>query len=842
MSLFNEKWFKAAFSVLCVGVLLIGVGCTFNSGLISREDAEQLVGSSVRLQLNALGENLTAVQEFLTLHWNPTFYATSDVFDYSIVHPDGLDALSWYSLKKGSTGASVWNSLNATAVMAAAVGNLTARGNGWVCLNADIAWNASVTIPSGVMVVQYLNSTGITVLSSSGSTAIKNTGITTASLLVSTIDQQGTSGVKVSNLIVENGTSFPSSPKDNQVFYRTDSGYLYVYKAATFEWLPIGFTPNTYPYGNLTNVPVVLFANGSQALLADWNVGGAYGIYGATWVNATNYSGSGQFWWNGENRTDTLAYPIATYTNMVFKDGSFYKVKNGTSGAISYTSTDFGACVSYASQTDGVVSFPTGNFYVTQSSCATNKSVIYVGSGNGTKIYHAADVSPFMLTTGREAKVAIRDLSLISNRVYRGVAVNYTADIRSFEMSNVFVEAFQDGVLLLDRVVIGKVNNCVFHDNGNETNRVGAITIQSTTQYVPNDNWNTAFYVSETIFEPNFWADIEVKGEVDGLYVDRNWFETDNYGASFANILLSNASASQNHVHITNNRVAHYLNDHCSFFYSNGTLVKSSITDNEITASANAYENQTIYVKNAYNSDFSGNKIGGGSKNGAQNGLIYVEYAVSCTFNKNSLNTYTTGIHVKGGHSNTISDNPVTLLSTYATGIRATNVEYTNIEGNPIYSSTTNQTTGIYVLNSRGLVNNNIIYNCSAGIKMPAYSANIECAGNSFYSCTTKFSISYSSPSLFNNLGYNPLGLLTACVKNDMSWIVDSGGSTGWVSGTTYTVVNSPKSFYYNTTHITAVYRSGTALPLIGFVECQPGSTIKFEGNVTYPNILTYGN
>jgi hypothetical protein len=201
------------------------------------------------------------------------------------------------------------------------------------------------------------------------------------SIYATTLDQLSSGqGVKVLHFIVENGTSFPS-PIEERVFFRSDQGYLYVYSSGS--WNPIGAIPSTYPYANLTGVPqtfpytnltgvpqtfpyanltgpptqypwanltgipLLIYANGSQGLTADWNITGC-GIYSATWLNSTQINAN-YFWLNGQNRTDTLAYPIEPVAYIVdYSDGITARVKNCTSGQMDYQNSNQTLAIQYA--------------------------------------------------------------------------------------------------------------------------------------------------------------------------------------------------------------------------------------------------------------------------------------------------------------------------------------------------------------------------------------------------------------------------------------------------------------------------------------------------------------
>jgi hypothetical protein len=128
-----------------------------------------------------------------------------------------------------------------------------------------------------------------------------NANLNVTSLYCTSIDALSASGIQILNLTVENGTAFPSDPKQNQVFWKQDEALLYVYNDT---WVPIGYQyqTQTLPYTNITGTPdltVYLFNNGTRALTGDWNLGGSYGVYGATWLNSTSISLSGNLYFNG---------------------------------------------------------------------------------------------------------------------------------------------------------------------------------------------------------------------------------------------------------------------------------------------------------------------------------------------------------------------------------------------------------------------------------------------------------------------------------------------------------------------------------------------------------------
>jgi len=216
------------------------------------------------------------------------------------------------------------------------------NGTGWIALG-------NATTPTSPDLSVYLFDNGTRPLTANwnvGSFGLYGlTYVNTTTLYCTTIDAlvAGT-GVKVLKLVVENGSSFPASPVDRQIFFDYPSGYLYMRNNSV--WIQVGTTA----YGNLSGTPdltVYLTKNGATALSGNWNVGGAFGIYGATWVNGTSISSS--FWYqNGVNVTDVLAYPQQLWSYMIFQSGSNYFMKNGTTGQVDYSSTNLTLVEQYA--------------------------------------------------------------------------------------------------------------------------------------------------------------------------------------------------------------------------------------------------------------------------------------------------------------------------------------------------------------------------------------------------------------------------------------------------------------------------------------------------------------
>jgi hypothetical protein len=203
-------------------------------------------------------------------------------------------------------------------------------------------------------------------------------------LYVSTINALSGSGVNILNLTVQSQLGGFPTGITNMLCWRPDvnqNGTLFIYNGTNWNAVggavgpkgpkgesgpigstgpsgqpgPAGATGATGPSGipgvsgawsNIAGIPVLLYANGTQVLMADWNVGRAYGIYNASWLNGTSLTVTSQLFYGALNRTDTLAYPQHPYSYMIFSQAiegtTYYLSKNGSDGQIvnSFTSTD----------------------------------------------------------------------------------------------------------------------------------------------------------------------------------------------------------------------------------------------------------------------------------------------------------------------------------------------------------------------------------------------------------------------------------------------------------------------------------------------------------------------
>ena len=213
-----------------------------------------------------------------------------------------------------------------------------------VCLVAIVS---ILSLVSGLFIGEYVHSFS-SVIVSPPNIVLKDSsgGINVTTVYVSqVVNSTRDSYVQVYRLLVENGSSFPSNPSSGYLFFRTDWNLLTFHNGT--DWNNCTGVDGVTDYSGLTNKPdltVFLVKN----LTDNWNIGGSYGVYGATWVNSTSLSLSGQLWWNSQNRTDVVANPIETASYVIDVSGSTYRMKNGTTGQFDFSSTNASAVINNA--------------------------------------------------------------------------------------------------------------------------------------------------------------------------------------------------------------------------------------------------------------------------------------------------------------------------------------------------------------------------------------------------------------------------------------------------------------------------------------------------------------
>lgn len=179
----------------------------------------------------------------------------------------------------------------------------------------------------------YLNGAVYSIFNyAQGNLLTQSTNLT--SIYVQTINPiSGT--VQIVGLTIQNGTSFPVSPVESQLFYRSDLHVLYFWNSTA--WASGGGggggADDDSAYLLSASASNFLFQNGTRALTSDWNVG-TYGIYGCTWLNSTSISGSNYYL--GSQILNFILQP----SFIINKSGSYTQAWYGANSTLAFNNTD----------------------------------------------------------------------------------------------------------------------------------------------------------------------------------------------------------------------------------------------------------------------------------------------------------------------------------------------------------------------------------------------------------------------------------------------------------------------------------------------------------------------
>ena len=111
-------------------------------------------------------------------------------------------------------------------------------------------------------------------------------------------------------------------------------------------------------------------------------------------------------------------------------------------------------------------------------------------------------------------------------------------------------------------------------------------------------------------------------------------------------------------------------------------------------------------------------------------------------------------------------------------------------------------------------------------------------ANNQLISCSTPIADSGVSTVIYNNTGYNPVGIINNPFRGNNHVLLDLGGDNAtWSSAATYTNWESPKTLYISGGTVTAVVQNGqTIFSATGCtVILQPSDTF----SITFSSVPT---
>jgi parallel beta-helix repeat protein len=194
------------------------------------------------------------------------------------------------------------------------------------------------------------------------------------------------------------------------------------------------------------------------------------------------------------------------------------------------------------------------------------------------------------------------------------------------------------------------------------------------------------------------------------------------------------------------------------------------------------------------------------------------------------------GININAGTGNTISSNYIFNFPGGYYGIRGTGAYCVNdlIIGNYINCTTASGRTGIALWSSsNGATDNrisqNTICNTATGINVMAAGVNgTILANNQLVTCSTPITDSGVGTAIYNNTGYNPVGIINNSFAGNNHILLDLGGDNGtWSSDVIYTNWESPKTLYISAGNVKAVVKNGQTI--FSNTDCtvalQPGDT-----------------
>ena len=262
-----QDWWKAS---ILMGLL---IGVLFTGGYAASQGAQVSIAVNIEAQIQEIQERLDAPVNSSLAGMQKPYTEIISMVD------------SYYVRQNGTDGRLILPySTNKTYIQQQSLGNVT---TGSVYLK-EMTLVSGLTYGSTVLVIQQYQGQ-LSYYSNSALVYTVKAGSLNATVLYAGILNASTNYVQTYRLLVENGTSFPSSPSSGYIFFRTDWNLLTFYNGT-------GWTNCTT--GSVDDLTVYLLKDGSRALTGNWNVGGSYGIYGATWLNTTNINLSGNLYFN----------------------------------------------------------------------------------------------------------------------------------------------------------------------------------------------------------------------------------------------------------------------------------------------------------------------------------------------------------------------------------------------------------------------------------------------------------------------------------------------------------------------------------------------------------------
>ena len=218
----------------------------------------------------------------------------------------------------------------------------------------------------------------------------------------------------------------------------------------------------------------VTIDSGADATLVDYENG-----FRKEWVAGSLYTfmdlRTGEFWWQGQNKTDVLVNPLSESSYVVDKSGSLYRMKNMTTGQIDWSSTDASAIheACFSNLTGGGIVFTrNGDYTITSTIDITNDNITWIMESWKTRIICSTDNIKLLYVHGTSGdhiqNVIIKGGAFVSQQ---SGTTNLIGNIKFLyadycTLENIYVYDSQDNALLFEECIGCEAKRCKIENAG----------------------------------------------------------------------------------------------------------------------------------------------------------------------------------------------------------------------------------------------------------------------------------------------------------------------------------------------------------------------------------------
>ena len=438
-------------------------------------------------------------------------------------------------------------------------------------------------------------------------------------------------------------------------------------------------------------------------------------------LNATNLNIAEQLWWNGLNRTDTLAYPYAPYSYEIGVNGTNYYMKNGTTGKLDFWSINSSAVFSNVignSSSGGTVSIKTGTYTVNSMwYIPEGKNDIRLNFEKGAKLVLGNNVNLSVIFIVGDNCI-VDGVTIDGNAAQNDLGLVWASDWNGYNMATCGVYLWGSNCLVENSVIYncGEYGVMVYSSVVNDSVHSGVINSK-----IYDCGWNGLFDGAGGLTHDRgaFFINNEVYGEIGDVGID---------------IEGRNGIIQNNFVHDINGTKGGGGNSHWGIAVEacEGALIANNVVTN-CNVGINPYQSNRLTI--------TGNKIT------YCNFSIYINDVTNSLVTDNfvafndPLQQYTGAIMVNAGSSNiTISDNMIYSNYAIAYGIQIQGHDC-NVMTNTVQELAGGNSYGIIVSAS---VNGTTIFGnrlwAGQGVNIGATAYNTFVSENNFMGCTTSVS------------------------------------------------------------------------------------------------------